>query len=118
MVNGPATPGGPSKPTKPQPFWKSAQLASVGLEMGLAVLIGWGIGSWLDRKLGTAPWLMILFLLFGSAAGFKALIELAREAEARAKAGTETPSMEPPPAARESNDKKIGATDTTTDRPS
>lgn len=86
MVNGPAQPGGPSKPTKPQPFWKSAQLASVGLEMGLAVLIGWGIGSWLDRRLGTAPWLMILFLLFGSAAGFKALIELAREAEARAKA--------------------------------
>lgn len=89
MVNGPATSGGPPKPTKPQPFWKSAQLASVGLEMGLAVLIGWGIGSWLDRKLGTAPWLMILFLLFGSAAGFKALLQLSmnhqRELEARLK---------------------------------
>lgn len=89
--------GGPPKPTKPQPFWKSAQLASVGLEMGLSVLIGWGIGRWLDKKFHTDPWLMIVFLLFGVAAGFKTLLSLKPP-------GSETPDTtnEPPPGNGES----------------
>ena len=59
---------------------QAARLASVGIEMGLAVAIGWGIGYWLDGKLGTKPWLMIVFLLFGVAAGFKGLLVAARKA--------------------------------------
>ncbi|MDA8048707.1 MAG: AtpZ/AtpI family protein [Rhodospirillales bacterium] len=33
--------------------------------MAVAVAIGW----WLDRVLGTAPWLLVLFVVLGSAAG-------------------------------------------------
>jgi ATP synthase protein I len=55
-------------------------VASVGIEMGLAVVVGWGIGYWLDRKFDTAPYLMLLFLLIGSAAGFKGLFRAAKEA--------------------------------------
>ncbi|MBI4509235.1 MAG: AtpZ/AtpI family protein [Deltaproteobacteria bacterium] len=55
-------------------------MASVGLEMGIAVALGWAVGSWLDSKLHTTPWLMLLFLLFGVVAGFKGLYAAAREA--------------------------------------
>ena len=47
--------------------------------MGVAVVIGWWFGSWLDRKLDTEPWLMIVFLLFGVAAGFMALYRALRD---------------------------------------
>lgn len=57
-------------------------MASVGLEMGIATVLGWAIGNWLDGRFGTAPWLMLLFLLFGIAAGFKGLMRAAREAKA------------------------------------
>lgn len=70
---------GPS-PGRGQVIVKLARASSVGLEMGVAVLIGWALGSWLDRRFGTAPWLMIVFLLFGVAAGFKGLYRAAREA--------------------------------------
>jgi len=43
----------------------SAGLLSVVVALGL----GWWVGQWLDRQLGTAPWLTILFVLFGLAAG-------------------------------------------------
>jgi ATP synthase protein I len=58
---------------------KAGALASVGLEMGVAVVIGWGVGYWLDGRFGTEPWLMLLFLLLGVAAGFKGLIDAARK---------------------------------------
>jgi ATP synthase protein I len=61
------------------------RLSSVGLEMGVAVAIGWGIGYWLDERAGTKPWLMIIFLLFGVVAGFKGMIRAAREANRASK---------------------------------
>ena len=60
-------------------------LASIGLEMGVAVFIGWAVGHWLDQKFGTDPWLMLVFLLIGVAAGFKPVIKLAIKANAQAK---------------------------------
>jgi ATP synthase protein I len=56
-------------------------MASLGLEMGLAIVVGWGIGYWLDGKLGTEPYLMLLFLGFGIGAAFKALFRAGREAK-------------------------------------
>lgn len=54
-------------------------MGSLGLEMGLAVLVGWWIGQWLDGKLGTRPYLMLLFLGCGIAAAFKGLFRVARQ---------------------------------------
>lgn len=65
---------------KPSAWVRAARLASVGLEMGVSVLIGWAFGYWLDGKLGTKPWLMLLFLLFGVAAGFRGMISAAKKA--------------------------------------
>ncbi len=64
-------------------MWRAAlKYSALGLEMGVAVIIGYGLGWWLDRKFGTKPYLTIVFLLFGIAAGFRGLIRAAREVAA------------------------------------
>ena len=42
----------------------------VGLHLVTATFVGLAIGYYLDKWLGTKPWLTMLFLLFGIAAGF------------------------------------------------
>jgi ATP synthase protein I len=57
-----------------------ARLASVGIELSLSTVVGLLGGSWLDKKLGTAPYLMIVGLILGVTAGFRSLIATARRA--------------------------------------
>jgi len=68
---------------KRRSFIQLAKLSSIGLEMGVAVALGWAIGRWLDGRFGTQPWLMLTFLLLGVAAGFKGVYAAAREAVQR-----------------------------------
>src|SRR5258706_7721096 len=58
--------------------------SSVGLELGLAVIIGVLGGMWLDSKAGTSPWLMLLFLVLGLVAGFRNVLRAVKRAEAAA----------------------------------
>ncbi|MDD3926800.1 MAG: AtpZ/AtpI family protein [bacterium] len=51
--------------------------ASVGIAMVLSTVIGFGIGYMLDRRLGTEPWLTILFTIIGMIAGIINLFEIA-----------------------------------------
>lgn len=44
-------------------------LSTVGISIVLAIMIGAACGYYLDRWLGTGPWLFLLFVLFGIAAG-------------------------------------------------
>ena len=57
-----------------------AKLASVGIEFSLSTLIGLLGGRWLDGKLGTQPWLMIVGLVLGVVAGFRSLLRAAGQA--------------------------------------
>jgi len=41
----------------------------LGSEFVAAILVGWGIGYLLDQVLGTSPWLMLVMLMVGFAAG-------------------------------------------------
>lgn len=41
----------------------------LSVEFVAGVAVGVGLGYFLDRLIGTAPWLMVLFLLLGGAAG-------------------------------------------------
>ena len=52
-------------------------LSSLGISMVAATLIGLAMGYYLDRWLGTSPWLTMLFLGFGIAAGFRNIFVLA-----------------------------------------
>lgn len=56
-----------------------ARFGTVGLEMGLSVAVGAVIGIYLDKWLGTKPWLSIIFLFFGIAAAFKRLFDVAKK---------------------------------------
>jgi len=60
--------------------------SSVGLELGLSVIIGLLIGYGLDAKLGTTPWLMLVFLGFGLVAGFRGVLRAVGRAERAAEA--------------------------------
>lgn len=64
--------------------------------MGVCVALGWGIGYWLDGRFGTQPWLMLVFLLFGVAAGFKALITTANKARDRQRKADEKTAKDEP----------------------
>ena len=44
--------------------------ASLGMSVAFAIVIGLGIGYWLDKKFGTQPVLLLVGLAFGIAAGF------------------------------------------------
>ena len=44
-------------------------LSTVGFSFVLAIVIGAGFGWWLDTRLGTSPWLMMVFFFLGLAAG-------------------------------------------------
>jgi ATP synthase protein I len=59
-------------------FYDLLKYSSLGLEMGAAVVIGLLCGVFLDRKLGTEPWLTFVFLGFGFAAAAKAVIRAIR----------------------------------------
>jgi ATP synthase protein I len=50
----------------------------IGTEMIAALGVGIGIGLLLDRWLDTKPWLMIVFTLLGSMAGFFSIYRLAK----------------------------------------
>ena len=46
-------------------------LSGLGISMVAATLIGLAMGYYLDRWLGTNPWLTLIFLCLGIAAGFR-----------------------------------------------
>ena len=58
-------------------------LSGLGIEVGAAVGIGAGLGYWLDQKLGTHPWLLLLFTGFGIVAGIKAVLREVRRLQAQ-----------------------------------
>ena len=53
-----------------------ALVSQLGLTMVLSILIGLVAGQWLDAKLGTSPWALIVLLLIGIAAGIFGVVRL------------------------------------------
>lgn len=45
------------------------QLSTIGIAFVFALVLGFAAGVWLDRKLGTSPWLSLLGFAMGLAAG-------------------------------------------------
>ena len=65
-----------SEVTQAQAGWRMVT------ELVVGILLGFGIGYGLDSLLGTTPWLMIVFLGFGFAAGIKTMMRTAKEVQA------------------------------------
>jgi F0F1-type ATP synthase assembly protein I len=61
-------------------MWRIAgNTGAVGIEIAVAIVIGYFGGNYLDKKFGTQPWLMYLGLLAGIGAAIKALVRVTRE---------------------------------------
>jgi ATP synthase protein I len=58
-------------------------LSTVGLHLVLGTFVGFGIGYFADRALGTKPWLTFVCLGFGIAAGFVNLFRVVRRQQKR-----------------------------------
>ena len=52
-------------------FRELAYYSSLGIQIALSIFIGLAIGVYLDRRFDTQPWLTLIFLGFGIAAGFR-----------------------------------------------
>ena len=48
-----------------------AYYSSIGFSVALSIFIGLFIGYFLDRKFDTSPWLTLIFLGLGIAAGYR-----------------------------------------------
>jgi ATP synthase protein I len=58
-----------------------AVASSIGLSMVISIFLGLGIGYYLDKWLGTKPWLLLGGLLVGIVAAFNNLIILTKRLE-------------------------------------
>ena len=67
------------EPQREKPLLKQLLEAStVGIQLVLSTFVGFAIGYFLDRFLGTSPWLTAVFLILGIVAGFRELLRVAR----------------------------------------
>ena len=62
----------------PEKNLKWVMYSSMGLELGLSVVVGFLIGSWLDGWLGTDPWLLLVFGTAGIVAGYRSIFRLVK----------------------------------------
>jgi ABC-type spermidine/putrescine transport system permease subunit II len=69
-------------PSGEQSAWKAlGELSTIGLALVIATVLGLAGGYYLDRWLGTSPWLTLIGLVFGIAAGFVNLFRSVKRAE-------------------------------------
>jgi ATP synthase protein I len=69
-------------PSGEQGTWKAlGELSSIGLTLVVATVIGLVAGYYADRWLGTKPWLLLIGLGLGIAAGFVNLFRSVKRAE-------------------------------------
>jgi ATP synthase protein I len=78
----------PGRRVGAQQVVSGAEFAGIGLQFALTILVFVFAGVWLDRRLGTSPWLVIVFVLLGSAAGMFSMYRKVTAAQRRDAEGT------------------------------
>ncbi len=61
------------KPSKVN-YGKIAAIGSLGLMLPSSIAVGLFLGYYLDKFLGTHPWLLLVFFVLGIVSGFYSLI--------------------------------------------
>lgn len=69
----------PDKPHQESHYSQANMAWRMVIELVAGLGIGFGIGFGLDALLGTTPWLMVLFIFFGLAAGVQTMMRTAKE---------------------------------------
>ncbi len=58
-------------------FRELGKYSALGLELAISVVIGLAVGHYLDKWLGTGPWMTVIWLGIGFAAGVRSLYRAA-----------------------------------------
>jgi ATP synthase protein I len=58
----------------------AALVSVIGIQLAVSTIVGAGIGYLLDRWLGTEPWLLVLFFILGTIAGFREMFRVVSQA--------------------------------------
>ena len=82
-----------SVPAPPGQGAALGQALRLGVELVVGVAVGGFIGWALDRFLGTAPFLMVVFLGLGAAAGIMNVVRTAKRMQAEAQSVKDLPSV-------------------------
>ena len=78
----------------------AARIAGVGLQFAITLLVGLGVGTWLDRKFGTAPVFLYIGVFLGAGAAFYSMYRQLManlEREEAAKRARKAGQSSPPP---------------------
>lgn len=59
-------------------IYRYMKYSVIGIEMAMSVVAGGAIGYGLDLWLGTEPWMMVIWLIFGVVAGFRSLYRMSK----------------------------------------
>jgi len=59
----------------------------MGLEVGLSVVVGFLIGTWLDDWLETGPWFLIIFGIAGIIAGYRSMFRMVKRMQSDFRTG-------------------------------
>jgi ATP synthase protein I len=62
------------------------EFAGLGLQFAASIIVFLYAGQWLDRKLGTAPWLLMIGVFVGAGASFYSMYRKLMAAQAREEA--------------------------------
>jgi F0F1-type ATP synthase assembly protein I len=67
-----AAPGGQDEPGGGTQKWSRelGPFLTLGLQLAITVVAFFFLGRWVDQKLGTEPWLMLVGLVIGVVGGF------------------------------------------------
>jgi len=66
-----------------------AEFAGIGLQFALTILVFVFAGVWLDRRLGTSPWLLLICVFAGAGGGFFSMYRRVTAAQRDGKHKTE-----------------------------
>ena len=59
----------------------------MGLEVGLSVVVGFLIGTWLDEWLETGPWFLLIFGIAGIIAGYRSMFRMVKRMQSDTETG-------------------------------
>jgi len=63
-----------------KPDWRRlAELSSLGLILPSSIIVGLFFGYWLDKLLGTHPWLLLIFTILGIISGLTSLLRAVKK---------------------------------------
>ncbi|HEV7993617.1 MAG TPA: AtpZ/AtpI family protein [Gemmatimonadaceae bacterium] len=77
------TGGTPPREGPPEEGFSVSEFAGVGIQFAVSIIVFLYLGQWLDRKLGTAPWLLIIGVFLGAGASFYSMYRKLTAAQAR-----------------------------------